>query len=336
MIAAAPSKSSQKIAAVVIGRNEEARLQRCLESLGDDLAVVVYVDSASVDASAILAAGMGVKVVQLDARRPLSAARARNAGFDYVRAQAADVDFVQFVDGDCIVESGWIAAAAAFLQVHPDVAVAFGRRREQFPDQSIYNRLCDVEWRVPPGQARSCGGDAMIRADALALVGGYRDDVIAGEEPELCVRLRQEGWKIFSLDDPMTLHDARMYHFSQWWKRAVRCGYAYAQGASLHGSPPERHWVREKWRAWIWGALIPVGIFTAALLLGWPALLLVLVYPAQALRLYTRRKGTMPAALITSLFDVIGKFPEALGEARFSIDQVVRRRSALIEYKTAR
>ena len=104
-------------------------------------------------------------------------------------------------------------------------------------------------------EARAFGGDVMIRAAALENVGGYRDDLIAGEEPELCIRLRAAGWRIWRLPYEMTSHDAAMTRFSQWWRRAMRAGYAFAQGAHLHGASPERHWVWESRRAWLWAAM---------------------------------------------------------------------------------
>ena len=36
-----------------------------------------------------------------------------------------------------------------------------------------------------------------MRVEAFEAVGGYRAQLIAGEEPELCVRLREIGWKIW-------------------------------------------------------------------------------------------------------------------------------------------
>src|SRR6185437_6636133 len=138
--------------------------------------------------------------------------------------------------------------AKSFLETHSNVGAVCGRRRERFPDRSIYNWLCDREWEGPAGEVRACGGDVMIRSSALKAVGGYRDDVIAGEEPELCVRLRTAGWSIWRLDTEMTLHDAAMMRFNQWWRRTLRAGYAFAQGAYLHGAPPERHFVWEMHR----------------------------------------------------------------------------------------
>lgn len=241
-----------EVAVVVIGRNEGQRLLRCLESVIGQVATVIYVDSGSTDGSPELAREKGALVVNLDMDLPFTAARARNAGLKQVQLGNPEVRFVQFVDGDCEVRSHWLEQAHLFLCANPKVAVVCGRRRERFPERSVYNLLCDMEWGVPPGPAKSCGGDAMMRLDAISQVGGYSADLIAGEEPELCVRLRAQGWGVQVLAAEMTWHDAAMTSFTQWWKRSVRAGYAYAEGAHLHGAPPERHCVRELTRAVSW------------------------------------------------------------------------------------
>lgn len=322
------------VGVVVIGRNEGARLRRSLLSVVGKAGHVVYVDLGSDDGSVALANALGAHVVELDMSLPFTAARARNAGFRELLQLQSETLYVQFIDGDCELEAEWLPAARSFLDAHCDVAVVFGRRREMHPDASIYNRLCDLEWAVPPGDARSCGGDALIRRQPLEDSGGYREDLIAGEEPELCVRLRQSGWKIFCLGQPMTRHDAAMTSFSQWWRRAMRSGHAFAEGAHIHGSPPERHWVRETRRAWGWGVAVPTLIAASTLAAGSAGLLLGLVYPAQIARLYLRRRGeTRPMPLTSSIFDVLSKFPEAIGQVKFHRDRLLRRRRSLIEYK---
>lgn len=314
--------------AVVIGRNEGARLAACLDSLASQVRKVVYVDSGSTDGSADLARARGALVVELDMALPFTAARARNAGL----AALADGEFVQFVDGDCTVDPGWVVRATEFLTKTPKAAVVCGRRREEHPEMSVYNRLCDREWDTPVGEARACGGDALMRRKAVESVGGYRDDLIAGEEPELCLRLRRAGWTVWRLDAPMTRHDARILRFGQWWNRSRRAGYAFAAGAALHGSGPERHWVRETRRALVWGLGLPLAILGLALI--WPAaLLLVLLYPAQMIRLALRADGPPRDALAEGAFTVLGKFAEAQGVLRFFRDRLRRRTSGLIEYK---
>jgi GT2 family glycosyltransferase len=223
---------------VAIGRNEGERLRVCLTSARRDCTHVVYVDSGSTDGSLELAQSLGVHIVNLDLSKPFTAARARNEGFARLKEIDPNLEAAQFIDGDCEIVEGWIAKAQSELMNNPKAAVVCGRRRERFPAASIYNKLCDMEWNTPIGIAIACGGDALIRASAFEQVGGYNPAAIAGEEPEMCVRLRQNGWTIHRIDAEMTLHDAAITRFGQWWKRTLRSGHAYAQGYFLHGPPP--------------------------------------------------------------------------------------------------
>jgi GT2 family glycosyltransferase len=318
--------------AVAIGRNEGERLKQCLASLAGARGVV-YVDSGSTDGSAQWAADHGADVVVLDMRLPFTAARARNAGFQRLRQKAPDLSYVQFVDGDCELQPGWLDRSVSFLDQHSDAAAVCGWRRERFPDRSIYNWLCEQEWRGPLGEVRSCGGDVMMRVSALEAVGGYRDDLIAGEEPELCFRLRAAGWRIWRLDADMTLHDAAMTRFGQWWRRVLRSGYASAQGAYLHGASPERYYVWESRRAWLWGIFLPlIGAAVSIMFAPW-GLLVWLIYPLQMLRQSFRNRGPLKRRLTLAFFQLLARFPESLGQIKFMHDRLVGRRSPLIEYK---
>lgn len=326
-----PSDFAARGGVVIIGRNEGARLRRCIASIRHDCARVVYVDSGSTDGSADWARSQAVSVVDLDLSQPFTAARARNAGWAQLLLQWPQVELVQFVDGDCEVVPGWLEAAASFLASHADYAVTCGRRRERFPQASIFNAQCDREWNTPPGPARACGGDAMFRRAALDGSGGFRSDLIAGEEPELCVRLRAAGWLIWRLDADMTLHDAALLHWRQWWKRTKRSGHAFAEGSFLHGAPPERHWVRETRSAVVWGLGLPFAVALAAALVHPWMLAALLVYPLQVMRLALRNpaNGGVQGALLL----VMGKFAEASGVLDFWLRRLLRRPHGLIEYK---
>ena len=310
------------IDAVVIGRNEGARLVACLQSLAGTVRRIVYVDSGSTDGSVNAARALGVDVITLDMTKPFTAARARNAGLAALDAP----EFVQMVDGDCVVDAGWLAHALAAFDQHALAVVVCGRRRERFPMASVYNRMIDREWDTPVGPSQACGGDALMRFAPLMAVGGYRDDLIAGEEPELCLRLRGAGGQIWRIDAEMTMHDAAITRFGQWWRRTVRAGHAYAEGAALHGGGADRHWVRETRRALIWGAILPVVIAVSALVhpLGG---LLILIYPAQIARL--AQKSGMDWAVFT----VLGKFAEAWGVLGYWLAVIRGKKQKLIEYK---
>jgi cellulose synthase/poly-beta-1,6-N-acetylglucosamine synthase-like glycosyltransferase len=294
---------------------------------------VIYVDSGSADGSPQLARERGAHVIELEKSAPFTAARARNVGFQYLRKTAPDLTYVQFVDGDCELNRNWPDSATSYLNSHPDVGAVCGRRRERFPQRSVYNWLCDREWDGPSGEVRAFGGDVMIRTQALESVGGYRDDVIAAEDDELCVRLRAAGWHIWRLKSEMTLHDAALIHFSQWWRRAMRGGYGFALGTYLHGAPPERHFVWQWRRAWLFGIWLPLICLAAGLMFepwGWAAWL---IYPLHVLQKTVRFQGPIHDRAMLAIFDVLGHFPQSWGAVKFLRDRLLGRQARIIEYK---
>ncbi len=325
--------SVDAIGIVVIGRNEGARLVACMESLGPLARAAVYVDSGSSDGSVDAARDRGLTVVELDLGTPFTAARARNAGFETLCAARPDIRFVQFVDGDCRIVPGWIETAATFLVRHEGVAVVAGRRREVLPEASPYNALCDEEWDTPVGEALAVGGDCMMRAEAFRAVGGYAPDLIAGEEPELCARLRAKRWRIRRLDADMTLHDAAMTRFAQWWRRTERGGHAFAEVAARLRGSPVAIWQREERRALVWAVGLP-ALALAGPVFAHPLFAIVLAaYPLQVARLWHRGTGNARARLRRAVFMTLAKFPEAQGALRYRVGRLVRRRVGLIEYK---
>lgn len=325
-----------RVGVVIIGRNEGERLIRCLRSVSGAGASVIYVDSGSTDGSVAAAKEAGAEVVELDLSAPFTAGRARNAGFERLRAVSGGVDLVQFVDGDCELVPGWLERGARELDGRPETAIVAGRVRERFRDASPYNRLCDIEWNGPAGDVAAVGGIMLARVSALLDVGGFNPSLIAGEEPELCLRLRQRGWRIHRLEAEMTLHDAALARFGQWWKRMVRSGHAYAEGFALHGRPPDRYGAREVRSIGFWGFALPALALAAAWWTrGW-SLILLLGYVALAWRIARglRSAGVSPAdARLYAFFCVLGKFPQLAGLLKYRIGRLTGRRSALIEHK---
>ncbi|HTL19100.1 MAG TPA: glycosyltransferase family 2 protein [Steroidobacteraceae bacterium] len=321
------------IGAVVIGRNEGERLGKCLTSAVRQASCLLYVDSDSSDGSVALAQSLGIETHALDPTKPLSAARARNEGRERLRLSRHDPQYLQFVDGDCELCDGWLEAAAEFLDSHADVAVVSGRLREKYPDSSVFNLATEFEWDLPAGEARSCGGIAMMRTSAFDQVHGFRTDLIAGEEPELCVRLRAMGWRVWRLDRDMAVHDLAMSRFSQWWKRSLRAGHTFAEGVALHGAPPERHYVREYRSALTWGLCIPLSTLALMALVGPLGALLLTLYPLQVVRLAMLGNRSARANWWRGLFLVVAKFPEVLGVLLFHVRRVLGQRARLIDYK---
>lgn len=313
---------------VAIGRNEGERLRRCLASIPPEVPVV-YVDSASTDDSVDMARARGARVVELNLSRPFTAARARNEGFQHLLESCPRLEYVQFVDGDCEFESGWLETARQFLESRPGIAAVCGRRRERHPEQSFYNRLCDEEWDTPIGEADASGGDALFRVGAFSAAGGYDSTLIAGEEPELCSRLRGQGWSIWRLDAPMTVHDAAMHFLRQWWRRAVRSGYGYAQvWHKTRGAPSPSVYTRELGRAMLWSFGVPAAALAAAFVWGPIALLLApTVWVVQLIRLSVRYGPAKGTHLL------LAKMAESIGATRYALAVALGREKRAIYYK---
>ena len=330
------------VGVVIIGRNEGERLVRCLLSVRQSVrpdARIVYVDSGSSDGSVAAAAGAGAIVVDLDMTRPFTAARARNAGR---AALPAACGYIQFVDGDCMLQPDWLARAAAALDADDGLAAVFGRRREVAPAASLYNWLCDIEWAVAPGPARYFGGDVMIRAAALDQAGGYPAEMIAGEEPDLAMRLRKRGWRLECVAGEMTLHDAAIRYFGQWWRRTTRSGHAYAELAARHGGKGYSDYRRRLVGVFGLGCLPFVGglLLVAGLSFAGPswagAGAILLALPViQYVRLVVKgwRQRPLSEAAAIAAFLLAAKPAQALGAGRYAMARLTGKRSALIEYK---
>ena len=332
------------IGIVAIGRNEGDRLRRCFTSLAPTGLPIVYVDSGSTDRSVLLARSLGIAVVELDLSRPFSAARARNEGFDLLRHDHPEIEFVMFLDGDCELAPGWLDRAKAEMDARPDAAVVCGRRREKFPEHSIYNRLVDLEWDTPIGEAIACGGDALMRADAFAKVGGYDPSAIAGEEPELCQRLRAVGHAIWRIDAEMTAHDLAMTRFGQWWRRMVRCGY---NGLDIQTRLPgkDQPFGHELGRSRLWSLYWPMAVVGASLLIGVGfgpnagvvvCFVLLALLPLRAFRIARANRHRVEdwrTALAFGWAIVLSQFANVAGQFGYLVDRARGRTGRLIEYK---
>ena len=324
---------------VVIGRNEGSRLVECLDSIRAATAdmgsvELIYVDSASHDGSPERARTRGARVITVQPVRP-SAAIGRNAGW-----RAAGADRVLFLDGDTQLEPGFIESAAAAL-ADPRVAVVWGHRRESRPEASIYNRAMDLDWIYPPGPADFCGGDALMRREVLEAVGGFSEELIAGEEPEMCQRIRARGLTILHLDRPMTRHDLAIGRFSGYWKRAVRAGYAYAEVSQRLKQTAFPLWTREARRNAVHAAvllILAVVAPVAAVAVGRAWLAIIPLAAVLALMLRSAYKARWKSRDLWTLVcygvhSHLQQLPIAQGQLAYWWDRWRGRQRFLIEYK---
>ena len=322
---------NRKIGIVIIGRNEGERLILCLESVLKQSVPCVYVDSQSSDNSVVESKKRGVTSVVLDTSEPINASRARNTGFKTLIEENPSLEYVQFIDADCELAEAWLDDALAILDQKPHVAIVSGRLREKHRVDSIYMRLCDIDWYVKPGEVDSCGGIFTIRKQVFEEFMGFDASLIAGEEPEFCFRLHNKGWGILSLDAEMGTHDSAMTHFSQWWIRCVKVGFAYANGAKWGGLK------KQCLSSFIWGAILPAAILIGMLFISMYFLLLLGLYPLQIARIYMSKlnigSDSSYDKYLYAQFCVLAKFPEARGVIKYIFNQWKGKQQKIIEYK---
>jgi glycosyltransferase involved in cell wall biosynthesis len=327
------------IGIVVIGRNEGERLCECLKSINDGTSCpVIYVDSGSIDTSVAVARSFGAEVLELDSRQPFSAARARNEGYARLIELHPSVQFIQFVDGDCTLMTGWLDAARSALVMDSKRAAVIGHLQERNREATPYNRLCALEWHSPPGDLTnfgSFGGLSMIRVDVLRKLGGFNPNVIAGEDSEFGVRMGLAGYKVTKIDQPMATHDANITTFMQWWIRAVRAGHAIGQRSQLNGKTVLRDCVRERTSTLLWGIGLPLTVLVTLIPSNGLSVLLLGGYLTLYYRVRRYRRGQGDSHRDASLyakFLLLAKFANGVGLIKFYLNSTVHRYE-IIEYK---
>jgi cellulose synthase/poly-beta-1,6-N-acetylglucosamine synthase-like glycosyltransferase len=295
---------------------------------------IIYVDSDSTDDSVTQAKALGATVITVHPERP-SAALGRNAGW-----RAAHASFVLFLDGDTILAPDFVARAIASFD-DQRIAVVCGNRREIDTKASWYNRALDLDWISPAGPADYCGGDALIRRSVLVAVNGYDESLIAGEEPEMCARIRGLGYTVLHLDEPMTGHDLAITKFSQYWKRAFRTGHAYAEVSRHLRRSATPLWEREAkanlLRASLLLTLLLAALAATALFRSLiPLVLGAALIAALVIRTAAKngwKSDNWVTRLLYGLHSHLQQLPIFFGQLSFWRDHSKGTRRQLIEYK---
>ncbi len=335
-----PHATDVDVSVVMIGRNEGARLLRCLASVqaarwSDVRHELIYVDSRSTDDSVSRAQALGVQVFVLDDPAPC-AAKARNLGWVHARGT-----FILFLDGDTELDPDFVRHALVTLR-QPKICAVWGHRRESHPEQSLYTRVLDLDWVYPVGPTLYFGGDVLVRRAALVSVDGFDPTLNAGEEPELCARLRAEGWLIEHIDVPMTRHDLAVTTLRAYWLRAYRSGIAYAEVAERMRLRGDAMWQHEARRDFWHGVLFLCAplVFLATLRWApWLALAMVVLGIAYIGRTVVRCRWKAPGQTLLcwqyAVHVYFQKIPALFGQLRWRKAHRQQTAIGLVDYKTA-
>ncbi len=330
--------SANSVGFVVIGRNEGDRLKAALKAIQSlsPSSPVVYVDSGSTDDSVAFAQSIDMQAVELDLSIPFTAARARNAGFEQLLNDNPNIQYVQFMDGDCVLHPGWIETAVTALSQDENTGIVSGRRHEKFPEASVYNTLMDIEWNTPVGETLAVPGDMCVKVSVFKAINGFSENIIAAEDDDLCLRARNAGYKIFRLDASMSHHDANIMHLSQWYKRSKRGGHGYANINHIHGKGPEKYFRRELMSVALWGGCIPLAFLACLFISPNLAFVIFALYSLFILRTIIRRAkngDTLKVAFAYGFLIFTGKTPELMGVFEYWKNRLLSRKHQLIEYK---
>lgn len=292
--------SEPEISFVVIGFNEAAHLRTCLDSvcnadLDGHAWELIFVDGGSTDNSREIATAAGVHQL-LGGEKRRKAAENRNLGLAHARGR-----YVQFLDGDMVMDPAWPKAAVAVLERDPVVAAVCGVLLER--NTSAVYRALQLDWESPEGATPFCGGAAMYRCEVIRAVDGFPEDVAFGEEPYLCWRIRNElGRSIWHLPRTMALHDLAYKGFADYWRRSARTGEAYAEIASRCRGTKDPLWSDAVRSNLLWTSLYAVGICWIFIVAGPDRIIPLLLLLAVMLRKVIQRVRRGTPLLVAVLY----------------------------------
>jgi GT2 family glycosyltransferase len=191
------SREWPSISVVVCTYNGSRHLPACLEAvrrLEYPSYEVIVVDDGSTDGSAPIAESYGVRVISVP-NGGLS--RARNIG-----AEAANGKIVAYLDDDAAPDPHWLqyladtfvrtgCAAAGGPNIPPPGAGDVAECVARSPGGPVHVLVSDTEAEHVPG----C--NMAVRVSALEALGGFDPQFhVAGDDVDLCWRIRERGWTI--------------------------------------------------------------------------------------------------------------------------------------------
>lgn len=324
---------TDRLGVVVIGRNEAVRLKKTLQAVIKAGVPLIYVDSQSKDNSVELARSLNVEVLVLSKDKAINASRARNEGARALITKFPTLRYLQFLDGDTTLDTEWLDAAFIHMEASPSVGFVSGQLREKDRDDNVYRRLCDMEWRWEATEnAEPCrlGGMGVMRLTAYLSSGGYDESLIAGADPELYSRLAKADWALHVLQDAMGIHDSGMQSFQQWWTRNLKSGFGFANGQSSGA------WGRERRSAILWGGIIPLSLIIMSILFTSWALLLLLIYPLNAYRIWispAKKEFSPSDRWLYASACMASKFSQFIGIVRYYWRSQMKQTASVIQYK---
>jgi glycosyltransferase involved in cell wall biosynthesis len=180
------------ISIVIPVKNDAQRLAVCLGSLKQqdyptDRFEVIVVDNGSSDGSAKVAAESGAKVL---VNPGLKVGALRNRG-----VAASRGSILAFVDADHELPRNWLPAGENVLLAEANIHAAGAPCVA--PPRGTWVQRCWQLHRLKTKDRQRVdwlgAGNLFVRREAFDQAGGFREDLVAAEDVDLCLRLRRQG-----------------------------------------------------------------------------------------------------------------------------------------------
>ena len=304
---AATLEARLAVSIIIKTLNEEKRIAATIESalaaLGRVPGEVVIADSGSSDRTVEIASRYPVVIAQIVPPARPSCGIGPQLGF-----QHSSGDYLCLLDGDMLLDPGFLEDAIRFLADNPLVAGVTGHVEEMQTANLEYARRVQrhaPENRIGPIDRMNGGG--LYRRGAVEQARYLSDRNLHGyEEFDLGIRLRDAGWQLHRLDRRFVQHFGHTLNsyrlLTRRWKNKYLHGIGELLRASL-GKPYFFRLLRELPELRLWGAVYLWWGLSIALLLFLPdkglALGLVLALLAGIVALMSWRKGGLGMGLYT-------------------------------------
>ncbi|MDK1383826.1 glycosyltransferase family A protein [Sinorhizobium sp. 8-89] len=225
------------ISVIIKTLNEEKRIAATIESviaaLEGKQGEIIIADSGSSDRTVEIALKYPVTIAQIIPPALPSCGIGPQLGFQYSR-----YDYVCLLDGDMLLDPGFLNAAIGFLADNPSVAGVTGHVEEMLVSNLEFARRVKrnaPENRIGPIDRMNGGG--LYRRTAIENVGYLSDRNLHGyEEFDLGVRLRSAGWGLHRLDRRFVQHFGHTVNSYRLLVRRWKSKYLYGIGELLRAS----------------------------------------------------------------------------------------------------
>lgn len=308
------------LSVVAIGWNEAENLPRLGRSIAalkehvDFPVESLYVDSASTDSSAQVAAEWFDSVVDLEPSEHLCAAAGRFAG-----TLEARYPWVFYVDGDMEICPQFFDVIADLAAVEDACFGLIGMYVHRFDNGSVATQVFPRSGRQPSA-ASQFGGAVILRREAVLAAGNWDPSVYGKEEMELYVRLGNGKPVVKYIPLPMVFHYSEYYTRSELAMRLIspsaglgKVFWGYGQSLralSIKGKLLALLRLEYKVNAF-WVSLLAAFLVALLLPLTWGVLLVLLVLLVFSIWLRPGsiiRYLTLPLSLLPGWFKYLPWF----------------------------